>query len=413
MIVKIFKRGRGTGTGPVEYLLGKNRDRKLANVLRGKPDQTVDLINSLDFASKYTSGCLSFEEHDIPEEEKQRIMDSFEQNLMAGMSKQQYEILWVQHQDKDRLELNFVIPNVELKTGKRLQPYYDKADRQRVNAWQEITNNDFNLTDPNDPEKRRMFNYGRNLPEQKKQAIEHITNGLLAYAETGEIQNRQDVIQNLKDNGFNVTRQTKKSISIMFPGEARATRLTGALYEQSFKSGEGVREEIEANIKRYRQQHEQRVKQARQLYQEAHSEKSAEHRKRFKPERIEVSKVVERKHQQLRKDAENSTSENNAGVQHRADIGAIHSSNSIHSANEVRINKINDWVNNNERNNETTRTITETITATIRSALQRIADAIRPDSGTSDSDIRQYQQARQRRQQLEKGRGWDNTMRPM
>lgn len=413
MIVKIFKRGRGKGTGPVEYLLGKNRDRELATVLRGKPDQTVDLINSLDFASKYTSGCLSFEEPDISEEQKQRIMDSFEQNLMAGMSKQQYEILWVQHQDKDRLELNFVIPNVELKTGKRLQPYYDKADRQRVNAWQEITNNDFNLTDPNDPEKRRLFNYGRNLPEQKKQAIESITNGLLAYVEAGEIKNRQDVVQNLKDNGFNVTRETKKSISITFPGEARATRLTGALYEQSFKSGEGVREAIEENIKRYRQQREQRVKQARKVYKEAHSAKSGEHRKRFTPERIEISKVVERKHQQLRKDAEKRTSENNAGVQHGADLGAIHSSNSIHSANEVRINKINDWVNNNERNNETTRTITETITATIRSALQRIADAIRPDSGTSDSDIRQYQQARQRRQQLEKGRGWDNTMRPM
>lgn len=413
MIVKVFKQGRNTGTSPVDYLLGKNRDRELATVLRGKPDQTVDLINSLDFASKYTSGCLSFEEPDISEEEKQRIMDSFEQNLMAGMSKQQYEILWVQHQDKDRLELNFVIPNVELKTGKRLQPYYDKADRQRVNAWQEITNNDFNLTDPNDPEKQRLFNYGRNLPEQKKQAIEHITNGLLAYAERGEIKNRQDVVQNLKDNGFNVTRETKKSISITFPGEARATRLTGALYEQSFKSGEGVREAIEANIQRYRQQREQRVKQARQLYKETHSEKSEEHRERFKPKRIEVSKVVERKHQQLRKDAEKRTATHTNNINTGNHNRHLDTSNSSKSANEVRINNINDWVNNNERNNETTRTITETITATIRSALQRIADAIRTDSGTSDSDIRQYQQARQRRQQLEKGRGWENSMHRM
>ncbi|WP_149022820.1 relaxase/mobilization nuclease domain-containing protein, partial [Salmonella enterica] len=41
----------------------------------------------------------------------------------------QYSILWVEHQDKGRLELNFVIPNMELQTGKRLQPYYDRADR--------------------------------------------------------------------------------------------------------------------------------------------------------------------------------------------------------------------------------------------------------------------------------------------
>ena len=410
MIVKVFKQGKNTGTSPVDYLLGKNRDRELATVLRGNPEQTIELIDSLDFATKYTSGCLSFEEPDIPEEEKQRIMDSFEQNLMAGMSKQQYEILWVQHQDKERLELNYVIPNVELKTGKRLQPYYDKADRQRVNAWQEITNNDFNLTDPNDPEKRRMFNYGRNLPEQKKQAIESITNGLLAYVEAGEIKNRQDVVQNLKDNGFNVTRQTKKSISITFPGEARATRLTGALYEQSFKSGEGVREEIEANIQRYRQQREQRVKQARQVYKEAHSAKSGEHRKRFKPERIEVSGVVERKHQQLRKDAEKRTATHTNNINNGDRDRHPDTSNSSRSANEIRINKINDWVNNNERNNETTRTITETIAATIRSALQRIADAVRPDSGTSDSDIRQYKQARQRRNKNDRSREWHHTM---
>ncbi|MGK3295905.1 hypothetical protein ACSLNR_28615, partial [Escherichia coli] len=40
-------------------------------------------------------------------------------------------ILWVEHQDKGRLELNFVIPNMELANGKRLQPYYDRADRPR------------------------------------------------------------------------------------------------------------------------------------------------------------------------------------------------------------------------------------------------------------------------------------------
>ncbi|EEZ6074964.1 relaxase/mobilization nuclease domain-containing protein, partial [Escherichia coli O6] len=50
--------------------------------------------------------------------------------------KNQYSILWVEHQDKGRLELNFVIPNMELQSGKRLQPYYDRADRPRIDAWQ-------------------------------------------------------------------------------------------------------------------------------------------------------------------------------------------------------------------------------------------------------------------------------------
>ncbi|MBW6098867.1 relaxase/mobilization nuclease domain-containing protein [Escherichia coli] len=40
----------------------------------------------------------------------------------------------MEHRDKGRLELNFVIPNMELQTGKRLQPYYDRADRPRIDA---------------------------------------------------------------------------------------------------------------------------------------------------------------------------------------------------------------------------------------------------------------------------------------
>ena len=52
------------------------------------------------------------------------MMASFER-YDARSRKNQYSILWVEHQDKGRLELNFVIPNMELQSGKRLQPYYD------------------------------------------------------------------------------------------------------------------------------------------------------------------------------------------------------------------------------------------------------------------------------------------------
>nr|WP_252988448.1 hypothetical protein [Shigella flexneri] len=29
---------------------------------------------------------------------------------------------------------------MELQTGKRLQPYYDRADRPRIDAWQTLVN---------------------------------------------------------------------------------------------------------------------------------------------------------------------------------------------------------------------------------------------------------------------------------
>jgi hypothetical protein len=67
-------------------------------------------------------------------------MDSFEACLFAGLDLDQYNCLWVEHRDKGRLELNFVIPNIELTTGKRLQPYYHSADTKRVDAWRTIQN---------------------------------------------------------------------------------------------------------------------------------------------------------------------------------------------------------------------------------------------------------------------------------
>jgi len=122
-------------------------------VLRGDPEQTRELIDSLDFKRKYTSGVLSFSEPDISHAKKSKIMDSWESALFPGMDKNQYSVLWVEHRDKGRLELNFVIPNVELQTGKRLQHYFDKADRNRVDAWQTLTNAAHGLTDPKDPER--------------------------------------------------------------------------------------------------------------------------------------------------------------------------------------------------------------------------------------------------------------------
>ncbi|MGS6447051.1 hypothetical protein, partial [Enterobacter intestinihominis] len=46
--------------GPVDYLLGKDRQREGASVLQGKPEEVRELIDASPYAKKYTSGVLSF-----------------------------------------------------------------------------------------------------------------------------------------------------------------------------------------------------------------------------------------------------------------------------------------------------------------------------------------------------------------
>ena len=263
MIIKIHSRGAGSGRGPVDYLLGKDRDREDARLDRGDPEQMIQLIDSTNFAQKYTSGVLSFAERDLDEHQKQQIMDSFERVLMPGIDKDQYSILWVQHQDKDRLELNFVVANVELQSGKRLQPYYDKADRPRLNAWKDLVNDHYKLHDPNDPLNKRELCTPNALPKHKQKASEIITDGLLSVAESGRIQSRDDVIKTLESAGFEIARTTPKTISIKDPDGGKNIRLKGMIYEQDFRFGKELRADIERASEKYRADRSNRVQEAR------------------------------------------------------------------------------------------------------------------------------------------------------
>ena len=281
MIVKIHSRGAGSGSGPVDYLLGKDRQREQATVLRGDPDRVCELIDSCDFARSYTSGVLSFQEPDIADSEKSRLMDEWEQTLMTGLDRDQYNCLWVEHRDKGRLELNFVIPNIELQSGKRLQPYFDRADRPRVNAWQTLTNDRLGVRDPNDPLNRRPMTQASDLPRDKQQAAEKITAGLMNLMQQGEIRSRQDVVKQLESYGLSVVRETKNSISIADPDGGKNIRLKGMIYERDFKFGEGLRGEIEAAGAGYRAEREARVREAGDVYQRGTAIKLAEHQQRY------------------------------------------------------------------------------------------------------------------------------------
>ncbi|MBW6091009.1 relaxase/mobilization nuclease domain-containing protein [Escherichia coli] len=90
---------------------------------------------------------------------------------------------------------------MELQTGKRLQPYYDRADRPRIDARQTLVNHHYGLHDPNAPENRRTLTLPDNLPETKQALAEGVTRGIDALYHAGEIKGRQDVIQALTEAG--------------------------------------------------------------------------------------------------------------------------------------------------------------------------------------------------------------------
>ena len=282
MIVKLNARGTGGGSGPVDYLCGRDRQRAGAEVLRGNPEQTRALIDGNPYAQRYTSGVLSFEEAELSPEVKRQIMDNFEATLLPGLEPDQYDILWVEHADKGRVELNFVVPDMELTTGKRLQPYYHASDSYRINAWKTAVNAEHGLHDPDDPANRRALSTPQDLPPDKQAAARQITNGLLALAERGEVETRDDVVAALESGGFEVTRQTKSSISIADPdGGNRPLRLRGRIYERDFTASAELRAEIERASGEYRRDRQARAQRAREAVAEGVERKREQNQRRY------------------------------------------------------------------------------------------------------------------------------------
>lgn len=249
MLVKFHARGTGRGRGPVEYLLLDEEKRKAgldyndlgelarpgSELIRGDANRIIEIIDSIHNKQKYTSGVLSFEEADIKKEQKKLIMDEFEKTLMPGLSSDQYQILWVEHKDKGRLELNFLVANIELETGKSLNPYYHAIDLKRVNSWKDITNYKFKFSDPADPAKARLSSKGKTAkPVAAKEMCEKVNEYIGRLAAAGTIKDRADVLQALQKVGLKIGRETKNYISIENPNGKRNIKLQGSMYARDF-----------------------------------------------------------------------------------------------------------------------------------------------------------------------------------
>ena len=240
MLVKFFKGGTGQGASPVEYLIRETDSRgvirePLPEIIKGNPQQIIQLIDSLDFKYKFHSGVISFAPSDEPTEEQQKaIIDSFEKTAFAGLEAEQYDILWVKHShtSNGRVELHFVTPRVELTTGKSLsiappgwQDYYCH--------WRDIWNYQQGWASPDDPTRARTYQPGyqalrdaqdqrlelAGLPAKKKEDYRKIiTNYITENIRLGNITNRTDIIKTLKNADIEVTRIGTNYIPISVVG---------------------------------------------------------------------------------------------------------------------------------------------------------------------------------------------------
>ncbi|EAH6342840.1 mobilization protein [Campylobacter jejuni] len=255
MICKFFKTQKGGGVSSINYMLNERVKKGTARVLKGDEFLTREIIKSMSQKHKTCVGCLSFEEKNIKEELKKELMESFENTLLTPAMKGNYNILWIEHTDKGRLELNFIIPKIALESKKAFNPYYHTSDSKRIDLWCDFVNLNHNFTNPKDPAKENTLQGSKKEYELIKdyEALDKLLHKQVANE---IINSREELINILEQNNIEVTRQGKDYLSIKLPQIKKAKRFKGGIYNEQFTGTQElrrIREEKESRAREFKQ----------------------------------------------------------------------------------------------------------------------------------------------------------------
>lgn len=284
MYVKLFKTSKGGGTASIKYLLNEREQQGTAKILKGDRKLTEDIIKSISNKHKTTVGVLSFEEQSLTAAQKEELMAEFEKTIFAGMSPDEYNILWVEHTDKDRLEINFVIPKIHLPTQKAFNPYFHEVDFPRVEMFEDIYNIKFNLSSKKDPSKaqtllgaKKEFNLYKDFAQLDEELHELV--------DQKHIQSREQLIELLINNSYEITRQGKDYLSIKTPEAKKAKKFKGSIYDEQFTSLEKLEALSEATDRRIKEFHSRdtsrELEQTIRKLDSYNEQKARHHREKF------------------------------------------------------------------------------------------------------------------------------------
>lgn len=321
MVVKFFASKKGGGTASIDYLLNKRTQQGTARILQGDEKITRELIKSMSQKHKTCVGCLSFEEKNIDENLKKDIMQSFENALLTPAMQGRYNILWVEHTDKNRLELNFVIPKIDLESKKSFNPYFHMADLKRKDLWTDFVNLKHNLSNPKDPTKEQT------IQGSKKEIglfsdYEALDRFLHEKVSQGLLTSRKSIVELLRANNIEITREGKDYISVKLPESKKAKRFKGGIYDEQF-----------TDFKKLNQISRERAERERAYNQRDNATE-------LERIRTELNKLVQSKDEYYREQIQRNIRAQQR--KHKQELERIRQSNLSKSADEIQVFKSSD-----------------------------------------------------------------------
>ncbi|MDQ7002344.1 MAG: relaxase/mobilization nuclease domain-containing protein [Ghiorsea sp.] len=232
----------------VGYVMRQTQPKKPGEeieVLRGDPQTTQDLAMSLDFKNTYSSAVIRWHRDDSPTPAQiDEVIDSFESFSFAGLERDSYDMLVVQHTENNDPHLHLIIPRVELTTGKSMNiapPKFNK-DHCRHHEFDHIRdffNEKYGWKSPDieaNPENARTIQLGLNRGRRKK-LMQSIDDYVTTLIKTGDIRDRATLCTQLEQAGLVIKNQKNKYITVRDPQDEKmkkGMRLNGEIYAKDF-----------------------------------------------------------------------------------------------------------------------------------------------------------------------------------
>ncbi|WP_374555159.1 hypothetical protein [Aquitalea pelogenes] len=234
----------------INYLKGdhdhKGVERKpKPRFLTGSETDCLIACETISRKHKYVSGTLAFEPNEHPTDQQlMAVVNSFRATFMAGLEHGvNFTDFWNIHEDKGRIELNYIIPLTELTTGRQLNPFpVGKVKEDFKDAFDAVINHNLGYDQVvRDPLKASSSKFEvKVLPHSDSKLAkqikatkpdkDNISANVGYQILQGNIGNRQQLCDYLENFGT-ITRVNDKFISLKIHGSQKAFRLKGPVYE--------------------------------------------------------------------------------------------------------------------------------------------------------------------------------------
>lgn len=232
MIIKVFKNvGKGPSRGPINYLLGKDKDGQEREprpaVLAGSKEAVAFLIDNNHRANKYTSGVISFRDNERPTAKQlKELFKDFRKAFLPGLDEDKAPLLMVRHLEKGNLEIHFLIAK-QTSTGKALNIAPPGSSSQKLfSDFQKVQNDKMGFKQIIPNMLKAQFDTFEKYTRKAK-----LGDHLIKKVKNNELATYSDLLRHLEqDLNIKITRRGKDYISVKMPEKEKPVRLKGPAF---------------------------------------------------------------------------------------------------------------------------------------------------------------------------------------